>query len=933
MSIHRTLTRTAAIALLAGAALSANAADLVHNASATSPIAAQAKTAFKAQNANAHFANHQDGRIGRVYGRAFSHGTTAAQSVNAFVAQHAEMWGVTQAELIPEGPFDDGRHTQQVMYQPEFDAYKFTATYFKQTRDGLPVYGSKLVLLTRNEPNNPLVLATSQLFDLSSFNPDPVVARAGVDRDNLLRIANENIDGAIAIWSTDRVIYAGDEANPHAPVVADVTILDVNGYDKVEMITDAATGEVLNSESIICHIDATGNVSGMASEGPAADFCATEVAQPLPYLNVSLQGGGSSITDVDGNYTIANGGSANVTVTAGLDGQWFDVDNWLGSETIASMNGNPANPLNLLFNSLNNDEQVRAQVNAYVESNRIRDLVLQANPSYPLVANFQNMDVFVNRTDGFCPGNAWYDPAIDTINFCLSGSGYPNTAWTSVVHHEYGHHLVSAGGSGQGQYGEGTGDVMSVIINDDSELGIGFFGSCGGSLRSAVNTLSYPCATDGHACAPLYSGCVWETRQLLVVTEPSSYQDLLMSWAVNSILVHSGTLITPQMTIDYLTLDDNDSDIGNGTPHYAEIDGGFGAKNMPAPPLTLVDIQPVGLPEFANPNGGTMVSAEFTNIAGVLDTSSPTLMVDTGSGFQPVAMSNTGGTTYAAAIPGSDCGSEVRFYITADTTTGFAQNSPQGAPSAYYSVISAFDAPVVAFDDDFESNLGWSVSGTSTSAATGRWERAIPTGNGDRADPASDFDGSGRAYITGNGGPGSNTDVDTGNTILTSPIMDATGASIISYARWWNNSGNTVVDDQFFVDISDDGGSTWTDLETLGVNHPESNGGWYTKQFALSDIAGFTANNQFRIRFIAEDNGGGSIVEAGIDAVKLQVVNCDVDPCPADLTGDGMTDFFDVSAFLTAYNAMDPAADFTDDGNFDFFDVSAFLTAFSAGCP
>ncbi len=55
--------------------------------------------------------------------------------------------------------------------------------------------------------------------------------------------------------------------------------------------------------------------------------------------------------------------------------------------------------------------------------------------------------------------------------------------------------------------------------------------------------------------------------------------------------------------------------------------------------------------------------------------------------------------------------------------------------------------------------------------------------------------------------------------------------------------------------------------------------------------------------------------------------------CPADLTGDGVLDFFDVSAFLGAYTAMDPAADFDGNGVFDFFDVSAFLGAFSAGCP
>ncbi len=56
-------------------------------------------------------------------------------------------------------------------------------------------------------------------------------------------------------------------------------------------------------------------------------------------------------------------------------------------------------------------------------------------------------------------------------------------------------------------------------------------------------------------------------------------------------------------------------------------------------------------------------------------------------------------------------------------------------------------------------------------------------------------------------------------------------------------------------------------------------------------------------------------------------------PCPADLTNDGTLNFFDVSAFLTAFAAKDPVADFTNNGTFNFFDVSAFLQAFAQGCP
>lgn len=55
--------------------------------------------------------------------------------------------------------------------------------------------------------------------------------------------------------------------------------------------------------------------------------------------------------------------------------------------------------------------------------------------------------------------------------------------------------------------------------------------------------------------------------------------------------------------------------------------------------------------------------------------------------------------------------------------------------------------------------------------------------------------------------------------------------------------------------------------------------------------------------------------------------------CPADLNDDNQLNFFDVSAFLNAYNAQDPIADFDGNGEFNFFDVSAFLNAFNAGCP
>lgn len=57
---------------------------------------------------------------------------------------------------------------------------------------------------------------------------------------------------------------------------------------------------------------------------------------------------------------------------------------------------------------------------------------------------------------------------------------------------------------------------------------------------------------------------------------------------------------------------------------------------------------------------------------------------------------------------------------------------------------------------------------------------------------------------------------------------------------------------------------------------------------------------------------------------QLQVVQ---DPFPADLNGDDLVNFFDISVYLDLFGNRRRGADFTNDGLFNFFDVSAFLSA------
>lgn len=87
-----------------------------------------------------------------------------------------------------------------------------------------------------------------------------------------------------------------------------------------------------------------------------------------------------------------------------------------------------------------------------------------------------------------------------------------------------------------------------------------------------------------------------------------------------------------------------------------------------------------------------------------------------------------------------------------------------------------------------------------------------------------------------------------------------------------------------------------------------------------SDTTGIAASD-------VNSDGGMDIVTVSRADRSVLVHWGSPDLCPADLTGDGRLDFFDISEFLQAL------PDYNNDGGFDFFDVSAFLLDFSEGCP
>ena len=340
---------------------------------------------------------------------------------------------------------------------------------------------------------------------------------------------------------------------------------------------------------------------------------------------------------------------------------------------------------------------------------------------------------------------------------------------------------------------------------------------------------------------------------------------------------------------------------------------------------------PDGEPAIIEAGVATELSVTVSASTGTIDSGSVSLFSRIGSSgqFTETPMVFVGQDTYTGDLPAAACGDSVEWYLGASTTDGADATYPR-AGAAGPAAADVLDL-VFAMLDDAESDNGWTVGASGDDATTGIWGRMNPEGTD--AQPEDDHTPSPGTdcWVTdGRAGSGIGTyDVDGGTTTLTSPSMDATGGldepiAVLSYWRWYSNDqGSSANEDSMPVEISFNGGSSWTLLEDVSENA----NAWVYREFVLNDIAAPTDN--VRVRFRARDLGSGSIVEAGVDDVGISVYGCQYRP--GDYNRDGDVNTLDVLAFLNDWAAGDPMADWNHDGDVNTLDVLAFLNDWNMG--
>lgn len=825
--------------------------------------------AFKSAYPQAQFYYEDTGRLSRIYGFPFGGGSDPIDAAEKFRIDYARMFGVEPDELVQVSRFNPELRTQGLMFDQETGKPRFTLVYYSQYKAGIPVYGAELRLLVLNQPGYPVVMAVTALKDLSQYEPDAAAAAA-----NPLAVQADFAAGIpeMPFLSEPRlVIWAGTPDEPAKPAVA----VEFSAWDgqpatlKKLFLIDPISREKLYEENLAIDVNVTGQVNGLATENFKAEQCGAEVTTPMRHAYVRIQNADSAIADTNGYFTINNPGSSPVTVLSPIRGRWFRVYNQAQTTTELSQTVTPPGPANFLHNAANT-EYTRAEVNGYYHANIVRDFTLRFNPTYPTIYNQINFPVYVNDNTGYCPGNAWYDGV--SITFCRAGSGYPNTAFSTIVHHEYGHHLVAMAGSGQGQYGEGMGDVMGLLITDDPGAAWGFYGPCDQALRNADNTIQYPCSGEIHYCGQLLSGCVWSTRNALAASYPSTYMSILADLAINAILLHTGDLITPSITVDYLTLDDNDGNIYNGTPHRPEICAGFDAHNMDCPALqtgVFITHTPLG---NTSSNSPYQVDAIITTTESYID--SAYIFWSNGGPFSAVQMTNLGSGNYRGFIPGQQNCTYVNYYIYATDNLHNTKRHPETGTHQFY--VGTFDT--LLYNSVEAGTAGWTHSAV-TSGYADQWairNHRNHTSGGQYAWKCGSSTSTGTYANNSDGG-------------LVSPAISLPANARLSFWTWGaiEQSSSTQAWDGAIVELSVNGGAfnrinpvdNYSHTTIGGYSHPwpagtpcwSGNFGWVLKEFDLASYA----DNSIRLRFrFGTDN---SVTYEGwyIDDILITAPHCD----------------------------------------------------------
>ncbi|MCB9761892.1 MAG: hypothetical protein H6739_18835 [Alphaproteobacteria bacterium] len=631
---------------------------------------------------------------------------------------------------------------------------------------------------------------------------------------------------------------------------------------------DAATGELLNVYNEVRFIDGT-----LFARHEVRTLNNDYTISPVPLARVTNDDGTRVNADATGNFTLEATGA----FTTSLRGDYVRVVNQDGDDAQATFTSDTF--------TWTTDDATQAEIDSYIFLHQVRDWGLEFAPDVDMVND--NLTSNVN-IDSSC--NAYYD---GNVNFFRAGSGCNNTGRIADVnYHEWGHgfHYYSlVAGEFDGSISEGIGDTVAFLLTGDSLISP-YFMTDGSGIREVASDRVYPDDWVGevHTDGLIFAGAVWDLWDVL----EQEYDAETAYDIVNELFVQGikGGPTVPDSYDEFILADDDDGNLGNGTPNQCLILDAFSRHGLgPAGSESLVYVGHEALGNQVANAGDIPLVADVTNLAPdcygfEIADAEVHYSIDGGETWETASLSASGDGV-EGAIPEQPAGTVVHYYIELSGTDGDTLTNPGGGPINPHSFYVGELIEIRC--DDFEDELGGDythelLSGDDDLGAND-WQLGTPLGEG--GDP--DFAWSGD-NVWGNDLGAGNWNGEYQNSKhnrLTSAPFDVSDypkdALLVQFRRW------LTVEDGYYdhARVMVDGEEAWSNHASnrnIGdEHHTDRQWGLHTLPVQDADEDGVLT-----LAWEIESDGGLTMGGWNIDDVCVYAIVPPSDQVDPDDTGD-----------------------------------------------
>jgi hypothetical protein len=507
---------------------------------------------------------------------------------------------------------------------------------------------------------------------------------------------------------------------------------------------------------------------------------------PLPGLVLTVPGVGSVTTDNNGEFTIDIAAVTNITVGT-LDGRHHNP--MIGANApsgIFPITPGVNSTIQLLTAAATTNEAAHTTGSYWIDvTNEYCRRILGNTAQLNTASNIVPTVNIASTCNAYYTGN--------TINFYSAGGGCANTAFSTVISHEWGHGLDERYGGISNATGdglsEGWGDIVGMYIVDSPNLGQGFQ-SAGVALRSGNNTKLYGSQSEIHAAGEIWMGFAWKYRENLRAAfgTPAALQ--ISEDTVIASIVANATNQANAVTQVFIA-DDDDGNLANGTPHYAQLSAAAITKGMPYPQIQVATVTTAALGNTTARLVPRIVTAAAAPVSSGSINQVRLVYTDSTGLHSRIMVPNGLVNGYRGMLPGILSGS-ISYHVEATHSSGAIVRSPASGEYTYVVSVASSGSFVGFYSETFDTGAaGWTHARQSGTSADD-WQLGAPNGKSGTSSGVTWSDPSaaastGSVYGTDLGAGNSNGSYPANmNYYLRSPVINCSGRTGVTlrFKRW-----------------------------------------------------------------------------------------------------------------------------------------------------